>query len=150
MNAITPYKLARRLYLSRIPVLPKLIYYLMFLVYNSSIPFKAEIGRGTRFGYGGMGVVIHERSRIGEDCVISQQVTIGGRAGHINPPRVGNRVYVGAGAKLIGDIDIGDECVIGTNSVVMQNVPNRSVVAGIPARIIKSNIDITYYMKHAE
>lgn len=150
MNAITPYKLARQLYLSRIPVLPKLIYYLMFLVYNSSIPFKAEIGRGTRFGYGGMGVVIHERSRIGEDCIISQQVTIGGRAGHINPPRVGNRVYVGAGAKLIGDIDIGDECVIGTNSVVMQNVPNRSVVAGIPARIIKSNIDITYYMKHAE
>lgn len=150
MNAITPYKLARRLYLSRIPVLPKLIYYLMFLVYNSSIPFKAEIGRGTRFGYGGMGVVIHERSRIGEDCIISQQVTIGGRAGHINPPRVGNRVYVGAGAKLIGDIDIGDECVIGTNSVVMQNVPNRSVVAGIPARVIKSNIDITYYMKHAE
>ncbi|CBK42108.1 putative Serine acetyltransferase [Nitrospira defluvii] len=150
MNAITPCKLARRLYLSRIPVLPKLIYYLMFLVYNSSIPFKAEIGRGTRFGYGGMGVVIHERSRIGEDCIISQQVTIGGRAGHINPPRVGNRVYVGAGAKLIGDIDIGDECVIGTNSVVMQNVPNRSVVAGIPARVIKSNIDITYYMKHAE
>ncbi len=150
MNAIKPYQLARWLYLRRIPVLPKLIYHLMFLVYNSSIPFKAQIGRGTRFGYGGMGVVIHERSRIGEHCVISQQVTIGGRAGHRNPPRVGSRVYVGAGAKIIGDINIGDECVIGVNSVVMQSVPDRSVVAGIPARVIKSDIDINYYMKHSE
>ncbi len=150
MNAIKPYQFARWLYLRRIPVLPKLIYHLIFLVYNSSIPFKAQIGRGTRFGYGGIGVVIHERSRIGEHCVISQQVTIGGRAGHRNPPRAGSRVYVGAGAKIIGDIEIGDDCVIGANAVVIQSVPRRSVVAGIPARVIKSNIDIAHYMKQAD
>lgn len=94
--------------------------------------------------------MIHERSRIGEHCVISQQVTIGGRAGHRNPPRVGSRVYVGAGAKIIGDIEIGDDCVIGANAVVIQSVPRRSVVAGIPARVIKSNIDIAHYMKQAD
>ena len=147
MNAIRPYALARWLYLRHVPVFPTLIYWAMFLIYNSSIPFKAEIGRGTKFGYGGMGVVVHERSIIGENCLISQQVTIGGRAGHVNPPRIGNRVYIGAGAKVIGDIIIGNDCVIGANAVVVHDVPDRSVVAGIPAQVLKSDIDINSYMK---
>lgn len=57
---------------------------------------------------------------------------------------------LGPGAKIIGDIEIGDDCVIGANAVVIQSVPRRSVVAGIPARVIKSNIDIAHYMKQAD
>lgn len=61
-----------------IPVLPKLITLLIFLIYNSKIPYQAKIGRGSTFGYGGMGVVIHSKSIIGVNCTICQQVSIGG------------------------------------------------------------------------
>lgn len=126
--------------------MPKLLYWLTFLLYNSSIPYRAKIGRGTVFAYGGMGVVIHERSVIGEDCIIGQQVTIGGKSGARSPPIIGNRVYIAAGAKIIGDIKIGNNCVIGANSVVMADIPDNSVVAGVPARIIRENItNIDYY-----
>ena len=129
-----------------VPVLPKILYYLIFLLYNSSIPYKAKIGHTTRFGYGGMGVVIHERATIGEGCIISQQVTIGGRSGHDTPPRIGNYVYIAAGAKILGDIDIGDCCVIGANAVVIKSVPSNSIVVGIPGKIIKKDIDINDYL----
>lgn len=78
LNAIYFYRIARWLYLHHIPLLPKLITLLIFLIYNSKIPYQAEIGRGTKFGYGGMGVVIHSKSKIGNYCTVSQQVTIGG------------------------------------------------------------------------
>lgn len=147
VTAIQLYRISRWLYVRHIPVLPRVLYGLGFFLFNASVPYQAQIGRGTRLGYGGMGVVIHERAVVGRDCIIGQQVTIGGRAGHVNPPRIGNRVYVATGAKVIGDIEIGDESVVGANAVVLHSVPARSVVGGIPARIIKSNIDIAYYMK---
>src|SRR6059036_585141 len=81
MNAVTFYRIGRWCYERRIPVVPKLMYRLIFLVYNSSIPMSAEIGEGTTFGYGGIGVVLHSRCRIGKYVLISQQVTVGGRSG---------------------------------------------------------------------
>lgn len=62
LNAISFYRVSRWLYLHHIPVLPKLITLLIFLIYNSKIPYQAKIGRGSTFGYGGMGVVIHSKS----------------------------------------------------------------------------------------
>jgi len=64
--------------LHHVPVLPKLITLVIFLLYNSKVPYKASIGKGTILGYGGIGVVIHSDSVIGKDYVISQQVTVGG------------------------------------------------------------------------
>lgn len=78
LNAISLYRVSRWLYLHHIPVLPKLITLLIFLIYNSKVPYQAEIGAGTKLGYGGIGVVIHADSVIGSNCIISQQVTIGG------------------------------------------------------------------------
>lgn len=78
LNAIFFYRISRWCYLHHIPFIPKLITLLIFLLYNSKIPYKAKIGKGTFCGYGGIGVVIHSESVIGEQCVISQQVTIGG------------------------------------------------------------------------
>lgn len=78
LNAIFFYRQARWLYLHHIPFLPKLLELLIFLIYNSKVPYQAEIGRGTKLGYGGIGVVIHQNSRIGSKCMIAQQVTIGG------------------------------------------------------------------------
>ena len=78
LNAISFYRVSRWLYLHHIPVLTKLITLLIFLIYNSKIPYQAKIGRGSTFGYGGMGVVIHSKSIIGVNCTICQQVSIGG------------------------------------------------------------------------
>lgn len=78
LNAIFFYHISRWCYLHHIPFLPKIITLLIFLIYNSKVPYKAVIGKGTKLGYGGIGVVIHSNSIIGHDCMISQQVTVGG------------------------------------------------------------------------
>lgn len=78
LNAIFFYRISRWLYLHHVPFLPKLITLLIFLMYNSKVPLQAKIGRGTKLGYGGMGVVIHSKATIGDYCTIGQQVTIGG------------------------------------------------------------------------
>lgn len=78
LNAIYFYRISRWMYLHRIPFLPKLVTLLIFLIYNSKIPYQAKIGKGTTFGYGGIGVVVHSSVVIGDNCLISQHVTIGG------------------------------------------------------------------------
>lgn len=62
LNAIVFYRISRWLYLHHIPFLPKLVTLLIFLIYNSKIPYQAKIGKGTKFGYGGMGVVVHSNA----------------------------------------------------------------------------------------
>lgn len=137
MNAVHLYRVGNWLYRHRIPLLPKLTYWLTFLIYNSSIPPQASIGAGTRFGYGGMGVVIHMRARIGRRVMIAQQVTIGGRSGHFEVPIVGDDVLIGAGAKVLGPIRVGHRAEIGANAVVTHDVPDDAIVAGIPARTLR-------------
>lgn len=78
LNAIFFYRISRWLYLLHIPFLPKLITLLIFLLYNSKVPYQAIIGKGTMLGYGGIGVVIHSETTIGNNCVIGQNVTLGG------------------------------------------------------------------------
>ncbi|MDE6861276.1 MAG: hypothetical protein K2J31_00825 [Alistipes sp.] len=78
LNAMFFYRISRWCYLHHIPVVPKLITLLIFLIYNSKVPYQAKIGSGTKFGYGGIGVVIHAESIIGDNCSIGQQVTVGG------------------------------------------------------------------------
>lgn len=96
---------------------------------------------GVKFAYGGIATVIHARAVIGKNCIIGQCVTIGGRSKHYKVPVIGNNVYISAGAKILGPITIGDNCVIGAGAVVLKDVPANSVVAGVPAKIIKTDID---------
>ena len=145
MNAARLHGFGRGMHLRGVPLLPKVVEVLIFLFYNSYIPVSASIGKGTVFAYKGIGVVVHGQSRIGSRCIIGQQVTIGGKSGASSPPQIGDRVYIATGAKVLGDITIGDECVIGANAVVLQSVPLRSVVAGVPAKVIRSDIDIEQY-----
>lgn len=137
INAYFFYYLANRLYNYHVPLLPKVIKLICFLVYNSSIPFQCKIGKGTRFAYGGIGVVLHKRIIIGKDCTIGANVTIGGRSGYFKVPKIGNNVYIATGAKILGPITIADNVIIGANAVVINDVPANATVAGIPAKIIK-------------
>jgi serine O-acetyltransferase len=102
-----------------------------------SIPYKTNIGKGFYIGHFG-GVVINSGATIGVNCNISQCVTIGraGRGGAKGFPVIGNNVYLGPGAKIIGGIKIGNDVVIGANSVVTKDVPDKAVVVGIPGKVI--------------
>ncbi len=134
------YRVANWLYRHHIPLLPKLIWKLQYLLFNCSVPASCTIGKGTKFGYGGIAVVMHARTVIGENCIIGQCVTIGGKSGWYEVPAIGNNVHINAGARIIGPVRVGDNVEIGANCVVVKDVPSNCVVAGVPAKIIKNNM----------
>lgn len=141
MDAMTFYRAGRKARELGLPLVPALLRKANFYLHHSYVPDAAEIGEGTVFGYGGMGVVIHEDARIGRHCLISQQVTIGGRSGRPGVPVIGDYVRIGAGAKILGNIRIGDFAVIGANAVVTHDVAPGAVMAGVPARELRRDPD---------
>jgi len=110
--------------------------------YGIEIPFTARIGRRVVFEHQ-HGIVVHGNSVIGDDCIIRQGVTLGIRRMDrlTEAPVLGRGVNVGAGAKILGPIRIGDFAVIGANAVVVKDVPEGAVVAGVPAREIRRDPD---------
>ena len=144
MNPIILQKISYKLRF--IPIIPNLITYLIRFIFSCYFPFKIKIGEKFVLGYGGLGVVIHERTIIGDDCHVDQNVTIGGTSKKYGVPVLGNHVYVGSGAKILGPIIIGDNVVIGANAVIVENIPNNSLVVGIPGKIIKTGILKSQYI----
>ena len=134
------YKCGNTLYRWKVPLLPKLIYLFMRFVFTTSVPCTVKVGRNTSFNNWGMGVVIHRRVEIGENCEISQHVTVGGRGGHYEVPVIGDDVFIGVGAKILGPIKVGAGAVIGAGAVVLHDVPPHSIAVGVPARVIKENV----------
>ncbi|AKK02037.1 heparinase II/III domain-containing protein [Corynebacterium epidermidicanis] len=109
---------------------------LVFRRFNCKIYPGCSIGNNFTLGCGGIGVVIHKNAVLGDDVTVAQNVTLGGRNKRLGPPKVGNNVYFGANSVFIGG-SIGDNCVVGAGSVVLEPVPSNSIVAGNPARVIK-------------
>lgn len=105
--------------------------------YGISISPKTKIGGGFYIGHYG-GIVINSQAEIGENCNIMQGVTIGAsnRGKYKGVPTIGNHVYIGAGAKIIGAVNIGNYAAIGANSVVTHHIPDYGVAVGMPAKVI--------------
>jgi serine O-acetyltransferase len=107
-------------------------------VTGADIPLNCEIGGGLSIPHPN-GIVIHPGSRIGPNCMIFQQVTLG--MSHGGVPQIGGHVDIGAGAKVLGPIQVGDHARIGANAVVMCDVPPDATAVGIPARIVRPGAD---------
>ncbi len=138
-HALLAHRLAHWLWTKNIPIIPRLISQFARWVTGIEIHPGAQIGRGFFIDHG-MGVVIGETAVIGDFVTLFQGVTLGGTGKERGKrhPTLGNHVVVGAGAKVLGNITIGDFVKIGANSVVLRSVPSNSTVIGIPGRIIKT------------
>jgi serine O-acetyltransferase len=138
LDVMALHRLAQRTFADANPLCAAFVDEYVFANFNSRIPHTAEIGAGTTFAYGGIGVVVHKRSKIGRNCVIGQNVTLGGRV-RGEPPTIGDNVYIAPGAKCLGG-RIGNNVVVGANAVVINEVPDNCVVAGVPARVISTDM----------
>jgi serine O-acetyltransferase len=113
------------------------------MLLGTELPCETVVGRRLAIEHIG-GIAISGDAIFGDDCVLRQGVTVGLRnRGIRGSPRIGNRVDIGAGAKLLGPIQIGDDVAIGANAVVMCDVPSNSIAIGIPARILPWNPPLT-------
>lgn len=143
-QALVGYRLCRWLVKKRIPILNIFIQKAVEILTGISIPPTAELGKGIFIPHFG-GIVINSGSKLGDFCTISHDVTIGNKRPGGGAPVIGDNVYICAGAKVLGEITVGDHCIIGANAVLMESVPPNSVVAGIPAKVIKEITDKQKY-----
>jgi len=137
-HALLFYRLAHRLWKWQIPFVPRALSQFARFVTGIEIHPGATIGSGMFIDHG-MGVVIGETSEIGDNVTLFQGVTLGGTGKQRGKrhPTIGSHVVVGAGAKVLGPINVGNYVKIGANSVVLQDVPDHSTVVGIPGRIVR-------------
>lgn len=122
-NAINKYRRAHWLYDHGFKLLSRLYELRIYQAHNLFIPASAQIGEGTVFDYKGIGAIVHKRAVIGKNCIIGTNVTIGGKSGYCQVPRIGGNVDISTGAKIRGPITVGDGCVIGANAVVIKDCP---------------------------
>lgn len=109
--------------------------------YGIELPYSVKLGRRVIIEHQGA-IVIHGDCVIGDDCIIRQGVTLGNRYldRPLEAPKLGKRVSVGAGAKILGNVNIGDDVSIGANAVVLKDIPAGQTAVGIPAKILSPKV----------
>jgi serine O-acetyltransferase len=121
-------------------LLTTLAYRYLSTVFNCSVPFGVAIGRRVRWQHGFSGIFVTRDAKIGDDCIILHQVTIGSNLGAATErratPVIGNGVLIGAGAKIIGGVSIGDGAKIGAQALVVSDVPAGATCLAPPARVV--------------
>jgi len=150
-HALLIHRFAHWLWRMRMRWIARLVSHFSRFFTGIEIHPGARIGRRVFIDHG-MGVVIGETAELGDDCTLYHGVTLGGTTWNKGKrhPTLGRGVVIGAGAKLLGPILIGDGAKIGSNAVVVKNVPPGATAVGIPARIILDELDKTREEKAAK
>lgn len=140
-HALLLHRIAHKLWVWKIPVFPRMISTFARFLTGIDIHPGATIGRRFFIDHG-MGVVIGETTEIGDDCLLYQGVTLGGTSSKAEKrhPTLGRGVVVGAGAKVLGAITLGNYSKVGAGSVVVNDVPDHTTVVGIPGRVVVQKI----------
>jgi serine O-acetyltransferase len=150
-HSILLHRTAHRLHVSGFPLLARIVSQFNRTVTGIEIHPGATIGRRCFIDHG-MGVVIGETTEIGDDVLLYQGVTLGGTGKEKGKrhPTIGNNVVIGTGAKILGNITIGDHTKIGAGSVVIRSVPDHSTVVGVPGRVVRTRVDTADgdYLEH--
>jgi serine O-acetyltransferase len=138
-HAILLHRLSHWLHIHGIPLMPRVLSQISRLLTGIEIHPGATIGRRFFIDHG-MGLVIGETAEIGDDVLLYQGVTLGGTGNEKGKrhPTLGNNVVVGSGAKVLGNIRVGNHVKIGAGSVVIKPAPDSSTVVGIPGRVVRS------------
>ena len=138
VHALVAYRVAHKLYLSRHYFSARAVSQLARKLTGIEIHPGATIGKSLFIDHG-MGVVIGETAEIGDNCTIYQGVTLGGTGKDVGKrhPTLGNNVMVGAGAKVLGPVKLGDNTKIAAGAVVLNDTPESSTAVGIPAKIVR-------------
>lgn len=131
------HRISSTFYRWRLPVVGRMLDGIIRVLFGAVVPGKAQIARSAFFEHSGLGVVLNERSVIGENCRIGVHVVLGGKAPIIGAPALEDNVIVHAGAKLIGPITVGRGTVIAANAVVIGDLPPGVMAAGVPAVVKK-------------
>lgn len=118
----------------------KFFYRILNLLYGASIGYKAKFGNIPNFPHNIAGIFISEKALIGKNCTIFQQVTIGNieKDGETFAPKIGDNVFIGAGAIIIGNIQIGNNVKIGAGTIVHKNIPENATVVMSGMKIISN------------
>ncbi|MDH4202552.1 MAG: serine O-acetyltransferase [Phycisphaerae bacterium] len=150
---LTSYLKQHRLFGCSLYYISRAMLYRYKCKYGITIPFDTQIGSGFYIGHFGQ-IVVNRNAVIGKNCNISQGVTIGvaNRGDRKGCPTIGDNVYIGPGAKLFGNINVGNNVAIGANCVVTKDIPDDAVVVGVPGRVISNKgssgyVNNTDYLK---
>ena len=140
LHAIVFHRFSHVLWKLRIPIVPRFISQLVRFFTGIEIHPGAQLGTGILIDHG-MGVVIGETAIIGDNVTLYQGVTLGGTGKETGKrhPTLGSNIVVGAGAKILGNIMIGDNSYIGANAVVLETVPPNATVVGVPGHVTKQD-----------
>ena len=140
LHSIVMHRLAHFLYSLNIAFIPRFISEMMRFFTGIEIHPGAKIGQGLFIDHGN-GIVIGETAIIGDDCLLYQGVTLGGTGKEKGKrhPTIGNNVVIGGGAKILGNITVGDNSYVGANAVVISDVPANSTIVGVPGRITRQD-----------
>lgn len=149
LHALISHRIAHKLHYWKVPFIPRFISFLTRFFTGIEIHPAATIGRRFFIDHG-MGVVIGETTIVGDDVLVYQGVTLGGTGKEHGKrhPTLANNVVVGSGAKVLGNIEIGENTRIGAGSVVIDDVPENCTVVGIPGRIVHQKLVVDGQLMH--
>lgn len=140
------HRMSHALYVKKFRMGSRILDGVIRFMFSASIPGRAEIHKEIFFHHSGIGVVINNASKVEKGCEIGVHVVLGGRSPLPGAPHLGENVIVHAGAKIIGAIKIGSGSIVAANAVVLEDMPENCLIAGVPAVAKRLNIDSKDYV----